>query len=336
MKWRIKEAEFGDAVRVKLGGLYHYGIYASDEEVIQFGLPPSPDRRAQDVEVTASDVSDFLSGGFMEVGRPEGKERRMKRPGKEVVAAARARMGEKGYDLIRNNCEHFVNSCLFGKSFSTQTDGMRAHIRAIPTVDVYVAKFPFPTENDEIYPPERAAEIEACKNDGAREEKFYVWKLLEHGIKRSFGINIRNVDIKCRRGKWYCADCEFSLSHSGDAVAVAVSDKPIGVDIEKFELTRFSAGLRKKIFTAREAKAAAELTEAAAGEYANRLWTVKEAAYKSGAVKSFAPSKIETENVTNVSKRVKTDKCEYILTVVSQDAERAVFGTYGENLIITE
>ena len=31
-------------------------------------------------------------------------------------------------DIIYNNCEHFVNACVFGKAYSTQIDEMRARI----------------------------------------------------------------------------------------------------------------------------------------------------------------------------------------------------------------
>ena len=35
MKWRIKDPVKGDMIRVELGGIYHFGIYVSDEEVIR-------------------------------------------------------------------------------------------------------------------------------------------------------------------------------------------------------------------------------------------------------------------------------------------------------------
>ena len=40
MKWSFVEPSSGDMIRVKLGSIYHYGIFADDGEIIQFGLPP--------------------------------------------------------------------------------------------------------------------------------------------------------------------------------------------------------------------------------------------------------------------------------------------------------
>ena len=41
----------------------------------------------------------------------------------EIRTRAYNRIGENRYDLINNNCEHFVNDCLYGRSFSNQVSG---------------------------------------------------------------------------------------------------------------------------------------------------------------------------------------------------------------------
>ena len=33
MKWIFSDAKYGDIVRVKLGDIYHYGIYVNNEEI---------------------------------------------------------------------------------------------------------------------------------------------------------------------------------------------------------------------------------------------------------------------------------------------------------------
>ena len=38
MKWQLTQPVAGDMIRVKLGSIYHYGVFVSEEEVIQFGL----------------------------------------------------------------------------------------------------------------------------------------------------------------------------------------------------------------------------------------------------------------------------------------------------------
>ena len=332
MKWEMREAKCGDIVRVSLGSFFHFGIFVSDEEIIQFGLPPTPGRRAEDVEVLSAPVDQFLAGGFLEVGVPEGKEKRRRKSPKEVVSAAKSRLGERGYDIIYNNCEHFANECYFGEKFCSMTDQLRAQFRAIPVVHVYVSKFPFEVERKEIVPLERAKEIESCSNENVRLAKYYVWKLLESALMRTFGLKIQNVQFtKNEYGRWECKDCCFSLSHSENLVAVALSRKSVGVDIERKDETRFDEKMAQKILTEREEKELEQTSAQSRGAALNVLWTKKEALFKCTGNGGFAPQKIETAGALFSTREIAFGEERYILTVASEDAPRAQF-RMGEGL----
>ena len=45
-----------------------------------------------------------------------------KRTPDEIIAYAKAHLGEGGYNLVTNNCEHFSNRCAFGVSNSSQVE----------------------------------------------------------------------------------------------------------------------------------------------------------------------------------------------------------------------
>ena len=331
MKWKLKEARYGDIVRVSLGSIYHFGIFVSEDEVIQFGLPPTTlNVNPVDVEVLSTPVGDFLAGGFLEVGCPEGREKKRRKTPEQTVAAARARLGERGYDIIYNNCEHFANECALGEKFSSMTDSLRAKFRAIPVVHVYAARFPFPVDDDKIAPAARAKETESCSNPAVREQKYYVWKLLEHALMRTFGLNIGKLNLrKLSSGKWECDECCFSLSHSGDVVAVAVSRKPVGVDIEKCDPSRFTPALADKILTDAEKKQSDGLS-GNRGEWLNALWTKKEAIFKQSGASTFAPTQVDTDRHPTATKRLSAAGGEYFLSVASEDAAQAVFRVLGE------
>lgn len=47
----------------------------------------------------------------------------------EVVRRARSRVGEYGYRLLTNNCEHLCEWCLHGENRSYQVDGLLAQLR---------------------------------------------------------------------------------------------------------------------------------------------------------------------------------------------------------------
>lgn len=129
MQWTEQTPVCGDMIRTKVQFYYHYGIFVSEDEVIQFGLPDDPMRRAEQIKVLSSDIAAFLQGGELEVAVMDRAERkRMYRP-EQIAERARQRLGQGGYDILHNNCEHFAHDCVFGEPASTFLQGIRENIR---------------------------------------------------------------------------------------------------------------------------------------------------------------------------------------------------------------
>ena len=170
MRWEPTACQAGDMVRVRLGSVYHYGIFVSEDEVIQFGLPPTAENRAAEgeVKVLATDIDVFACGCIVETACLDRSEQRRRIPPSETVARARARLGEGGYNLIHNNCEHFVNECVFGESRCTQEEDVRSRWLNRPICDVYVARIPETVGAEGIYPEKRRAEIESIVSEDLR------------------------------------------------------------------------------------------------------------------------------------------------------------------------
>lgn len=129
MQWQQDTPKPGAPVRVKVGFYYHYGIFVNEDSVIQFGLPDGPSRPAEEIRVLSTDVYTFLQGGTLEVGIPDRAERKRLHPVTEVITAAQSRIGQGGYSLLRNNCEHFMYECLFGTADSPTISSLRTRIR---------------------------------------------------------------------------------------------------------------------------------------------------------------------------------------------------------------
>ncbi|HOJ68188.1 MAG TPA: lecithin retinol acyltransferase family protein [Candidatus Hydrogenedentes bacterium] len=104
----------GDHIRVpRLGGLYyHHGIDVGNGRVIHFSGEPLHPGNAMVREVS---LEDFLEGAQAEVVDHENAL-----PPDETVRLARSRIGETGYNLLFNNCEHFATWCKTGKPQSRQ------------------------------------------------------------------------------------------------------------------------------------------------------------------------------------------------------------------------
>lgn len=193
-------------------------------------------------------------------------------------------------------------------------------------VHVYVAQFPFPAEEEKIAPAARAKDIEGCANQQVRTAKYFVWKLLENALMRSFGLRIGELEIaQSKSGKWECPECFFSLSHSGNLAAVAVSAKPVGIDIERRDEARFTPSLARKILTCSELKEIEQQEGIIRSDAINALWTKKEALFKLAGEGAFLPNKIETSGTKCATKIIVSGEEQYFFTVAAEDAEQAIF-----------
>ena len=236
MRWEPTACQAGDMVRVRLGSVYHYGIFVSEDEVIQFGLPPTAENRAAEgeVRVLATDIDVFACGCIVETACLDRSEQRRRVPPSETVARARARLGESGYNLIHNNCEHFVNECVFGESRCTQEEDVRSRWLNRPICDVYLARIPDEVNGEDIYPEKRKKEIDAIADAKLRNRARFLWKLLDLAAQRSFGVDLEHAELKRKLGgKWVSGKFHFSLSSSENGVAgVAVSNAEVGLSLD--------------------------------------------------------------------------------------------------------
>lgn len=296
MKWRPGDCAPGDVIRVHLGGICHYGIYAADDEVIQFGLPPLPEYRDRPDAflVTATDISLFSCGQIVEIGIPEKEERRQRFSPQETLRRARARMGEAGYDLLRNNCEHFVWECAYGQKRCVQADQARQRWLNRPVLDVYLAPIPEDGEAQDPISPERKKELDETRNPKLRLQRATAWKALEYAADRSFGLRAEELRFsKNVYGRWSCEGMEFSLSHTDGMAAAAVSGSPVGVDLESIPAFRRQYADRPDradaVLRRIRARGEDEAHGAAALLY---TWTGKESLFKARQTGLFLPHRL--------------------------------------------
>lgn len=130
MKWTLNGFKKGRIVRTKINNsFFHYGLIIDDNKVIQYGRGiDAVNKPAKDVEVLITTLDEF-NNGFVEVCRYSFFEKLKKNRVKKSIRLALARLGEKKYDFLKNNCEHFVNDCVFNKHKSKQIDNMRDKVR---------------------------------------------------------------------------------------------------------------------------------------------------------------------------------------------------------------
>lgn len=123
--WVQKPPQKGDHIRVqRMNGLYaHHGVYVSDSEVIHFtGADDDSILDWDKPKVISTDLAAFLKGGTLEVKEYTDEEFADLYSPEQIIVYARACLGDKGYNLIFNNCEHFANVCTLGRFRSNQVD----------------------------------------------------------------------------------------------------------------------------------------------------------------------------------------------------------------------
>lgn len=150
------QAQYGDIIGVdRHGGTYaHYGIYVSDTCIVHYGIPAS--KTIGHAEIHCTNLRNFLRDDseyfILDFPRPYQPPVRLDSMGanaphansyseelarslqqtygyhlytpEETVARARSRIGETGYNLLTNNCEHFAIWCKTGISESMQVSSM--------------------------------------------------------------------------------------------------------------------------------------------------------------------------------------------------------------------
>ena len=322
MIWWQQECKSGDMIRVSCGNFYHYGIFVSEKEVIQFGLPPFGgllNRKYEDIAVCISDIDTFSGGRVVEVAVAE-KSDKKRFPPKKTVRLARESLGRKGYHILHNNCEHFARFCYFGEKRCELTDGVISEWKKRTVCDVYISFIPDGVIYEPLIPKERNEEVLSVSNERVKASKYWVWKTLEYAFFRSFGYKIEDLSItRTKTGKWTARECFFSLSHSENIVAVAVSNGETGVDIEELNCfcERFKDSKELDRFADRIV-AKKEKTPQNTAELIS-LWTKKESLFKASNKKAFLPAKLCTGGKDVITFRIDGEKGSCVVSVIGKD-----------------
>jgi hypothetical protein len=104
-------------------GYTHHGIYLGDGRVVHYaGRVKYPHGLIEEISLAEFSEGRALRAEKCRTGRFNGNE---------IVRRARSRMGERRYDLLRNNCEHFCNWCRLGENRSFQVEWLTAPVRLL-------------------------------------------------------------------------------------------------------------------------------------------------------------------------------------------------------------
>ena len=130
-------------------------------------------------------------------------------------------------------------------------------------------------------PFHRQEKIDALRFAKDKQMCLGAWLLLIHVLQEE-GLGEREIKLSYGpHGKPYLADFPnvfFNLSHSGNRVLCAVSDREVGCDVQK--ITDFNQRLADRFFSSEECAVIAEATYEKRDGIFFRLWALKESFVK--------------------------------------------------------
>ena len=101
----------GDHIKVSRGMYYHHGIYIGNFRVIHYSNDESKFKRC----ITNSSLEEFCCGGAVSVVRHKSVF-----SADDIAKRALSKLGELGYNVFSNNCEHFCRWCTENRPKSNQ------------------------------------------------------------------------------------------------------------------------------------------------------------------------------------------------------------------------
>ena len=184
--------------------------------------------------------------------------------------------------------------------------------------DVYVARLPDGDMAEPLYPEERELSVSSTANPAVRHERYFVWRLLEAGVRASLGLELSEIGLHAEGDRWTSDIADISLSHSDGALAVAISGAPVGVDIESLAGDSDGARIAERFFNGAERAEYYAAPEDERRRAFLRVWTAKEAIFKSSKGTAFAPSDVAFDSRRVHTVCIRLDGRDYVLSVASE------------------
>lgn len=177
----------------------------------------------------------------------------------------------------------------------------------------------------------RNEEVLAAKNARVACERYFSFALLDAALAY-LGLPDSKNAYRSESGRWEGLTVDFSISHSDNTVAVALSDRPVGVDIQCDTGLRISDALLDRALTDDEKKTLSTLPESEKREAFLRMWSAKESLFKRENKAFFHPREYDSRSADVKTLRLDNGR----LTVASDDGEIALFfaETQEENIKI--
>lgn len=168
---------------------------------------------------------------------------------------------------------------------------------------------------NEILPFFVKQDLKRITNEKVVCQKKAAYGLLHYALLKFLNFNDDFSRItKTKNGKPICENYHFSISHSGDLVAVALSSDNVGIDIENTN-KKFNFERLKKVMLHESEKG---ITITSPQDLIG-LWVKKEAKFKFDGEKTFFPNQIVTARLVHHTKQFEFNGQVYFVCAITKE-----------------
>ena len=207
-----KEPQEGDVIAVKRPGYIHFGIYAGKSKVIHFASVNGD--FGSDICVHEARLNNFKNGSDCLVVKYLSKNNSAKfYSPDETLKRAREQIGDSGYNLFFNNCEHFASWCKTGYFKSEQVDNFAATAAVLSPYMAIKNQVVDNADKDVSVRNSGNKTNKVCPECGGKnvykENKDFRKSALAFGL-----IGLISETVRSQQAQFVCDDCEFTWNDS--------------------------------------------------------------------------------------------------------------------------
>ncbi|XP_056012808.1 phospholipase A and acyltransferase 3-like [Ostrea edulis] len=144
----IKRAKAGDLLEFPRGFYSHWAVYIGNEEVVHLAGTENDGingnfnsghvfticgKSFNKAQVKKEDIWNVICGSKIKINNDKDKKCDP-RPAHEIVEEALMKLGEIGYNVLWENCEHFAAYCRYGVAWSKQANNFLTAAVGVGTV----------------------------------------------------------------------------------------------------------------------------------------------------------------------------------------------------------
>lgn len=163
--------------------------------------------------------------------------------------------------------------------------------------------------------------VNQYKNKQAKSTSKLAWQCLNHLLRKNYKTDLKTLSFN-KKGKPFLKNKKiyFSLSHSFDMIAIAISNSWVGIDVEKIINKKYANLLAEKMLNSGQKQK--YITSKNKLEYLTKVWTQRETIVKLNGCDINIVRDIKCIYTFNTLKITDAKKQKYYVSCINKKHEK--------------